>query len=115
MSCQPVYPRWVLYKSRSTDNYALPETAASYAEIQITYRQNSSSLIKHYQNGTLPPGMSFDDKNVIVRLTQDETKKFMPAVPVSVQVRVLTNGGDAYASDVFKCSIKDVLNDEVLA
>ena len=98
-----------------THTFTLPDQAASYAEIHITYKQNSTELIKHSENGVLPPGMSFDDKDVIIRLTQDETKLFIANKFVYIQVRVLTSGGDVYASKVFTCKINDVLNDEVLS
>lgn len=50
------------------------------------------------------------------KMTQDETKLFdaNSGKPVRVQVRVLTPGGDALASDKKTISIVDVLNDEVL-
>ena len=93
--------------------FTLPEQANSYKEIQITYKQKNATLVKHYQDGTLPPGMSFDGKDVNIRLTQTETKAFAPG-NVSAQVRVLTPSDDAYASQTFKISIYGVLNDEVL-
>ena len=95
--------------------FTLPEQAASYAEIQITYKQGATRIIKHAENGVLPSGMTFDDKDVIIKLTQDETKTFAANKAVDVQVRVLTTGGDAYASRIFKVKINDVLNDEVLS
>lgn len=98
-----------------THTFTLPEQAASYAEIHITYKQKNAEVIKHAQDGTLPPGMSFNDKDVIIRLEQEETKQFNAGDFVSVQVRVLTAGGDAFASQIFKCKIDDVLNDEVLS
>ena len=95
--------------------FTLPEQAASYVEIQITYKQGRVEIIKHAENGVLPAGMTFDDKDVIIQLTQDETKTFAANKAVDVQVRVLTTGGDAYASRIFKVKINDVLNDEVLS
>lgn len=98
-----------------THTFTLPEQAETYAEIHITYKQGGAKVIKHAQDGVIPPGMSFDDKDVIIRLEQDETKLFKAGDFVSVQVRVLTAGGDAFASQIFKCKIDDVLNDEVLS
>lgn len=103
-----------------THTFTLPEQAASYAEIHITYRQGTdeevtAEVVKHAQDGTIPPGMSFDDKKVIISLTQEETKQFKADDFASVQVRVLTSGGYAYASRIFKIKINDVLNDEVLS
>ena len=95
--------------------FTLPEDAESYKEIQITYKQKKEILVKHYQDGIIPIGMSFDGKNVMIRLTQEETKKFNAGEQASAQVRVLTAGDDAYASQIFKVSVYGVLNDEVLA
>ena len=97
-----------------THTFTLPEQANTYKEIQITYKQNKYKLVKHYQDNILPPGMSFDDKDVLIRMTQEETKQFKAGEPVSVQVRVLTSGDDAYASKSFSVSVNQVLNDEVL-
>ena len=50
------------------------------------------------------------------KLTQEETKRFSakPKNMVDIQVRALTIGGDAMASDKKSISVQDVLNDEVL-
>lgn len=98
-----------------THTFTLPEQASSYAEIHITYKQCGAKVIKHAQDGVIPTGMSFNGKDVIIRLEQEETKIFNAGDFVSVQVRVLTAGGDSFASQIFKCRIDDVLNDEVLA
>lgn len=54
--------------------------------------------------------------HVWCRLTQEETKLFDadPSEPVKVQIRVLTDSGDALASEKKTISVQDVLNDEVL-
>lgn len=97
-----------------THTFTLPDTASDYEEIQITYKQRDVDIVKHYQDNTLPSGMSFDGQDVIVRLTQEETKQFKAGDKVSVQVRVLTQGADAYASKKFSVDVQPVLNDEVL-
>jgi hypothetical protein len=50
------------------------------------------------------------------RLTQDETKKFRGGVgkPVYVQVRVLTEDGEALASEKKQIPLQDVLDDREL-
>ena len=79
----------------------------------MVYKQRNVELIKHYQDDTLPSGMTLDGKDVIVKLTQEETKAFA-ASPAEVQVRVLTVGNDSYASQIFKIQTADVLNEEIL-
>ena len=97
-----------------THTFTLPIETSTCKEIQVTYRQRNRELVKHYQDSTLPSGMTLDGKNVIIRLTQEETKAFQ-AKPADVQVRVLTTGEDAYASQVFKIWIDEVLNEEILS
>lgn len=96
-----------------THTYTLPISTSECAEIQITYKQGKTSVVKHYQDGTLPSGMALDGNNVVVVLSQDETAQFVKG-KVEAQVRVLTNGGEAMASQKFTLKINDVLNDEVL-
>ena len=95
--------------------FELPETVADhYKEVQITYKQNDSELIKHYQDGITPPGMTIDGKTVTVRLTQEETLKFKAHSSASVQVRVLDTLDNVMASEKMKLNIKSVLNEEKL-
>ena len=97
-----------------THKFTLPIDTADCKEIQITYEQNGLQLVKHYQDGTLPDGMTIDGYDVIIKLTQAETLAFTPKNKVSVQVRVLTTTDDVYASRIFGISVNKVLNDEVL-
>lgn len=100
-----------------THKFTLPIDTADCKEIQITYEQNGLQLIKHYQDGVLPDGMTLDGYDVIIKLSQTETIAFTPTKKnnkASVQVRVLTNTDDVYASRIFGISVSPVLNDEVL-
>ena len=97
-----------------THKFTLPIDTADCKEIQITYEQNGLQLVKHYQDGALPDGMTPDGYDVIIKLTQTETLAFTPKNKVNVQVRVLTTTDDAYASRIFGVSVSRVLNDEVL-
>lgn len=97
-----------------THTFKLPVDTSDCAEIQLTYKQGTTSLVKHYQNGSLPDGMTLDDDEVIQILTQQETKAFKEG-SVSVQVRVLMTSGKAFASQTFNVAVKQVLNEEILA
>lgn len=96
-----------------THTFTLPDAANTYSVIQIAYRQKSVNLVKQYEDGTAPSGMELDGNNVIIMLTQEETKQFS-AGSAKVQVRVLTAQGEALASKIFTISIDDVINEEVL-
>ena len=95
--------------------FTLPIQTATCKEVMVSIKQGETVLTKHYENGTMPSGMSFDGKQVIVKLTQEETKAFNPRFSVYTQVRVLTNDDDAYASQIFTVKVNDVLNEEILA
>lgn len=97
-----------------THTFKLPVDTSEFAEIQIVYKQGNVSLIKHYQDGTLPSGMSFYEDEVILLLTQEETKQFKSGM-VNVQLRALTNSGRAFASQIFKLAANEVLNEETLS
>ena len=96
-----------------THIFTLPNDTSAYSVIQISYKQKKVELVKQYENGTCPSGMTLDEKDVIIVLTQEETKAFKGGI-VQSQVRVLTNGGNAYASQMFNISINDVINEEIL-
>lgn len=96
-----------------TNTFVLPFDTSECSVIQITYTQKKKQLKKQYENGQLPAGVTLDEKNVIVNLTQEETKCFEVGT-VEAQVRVLTTGGKAYASKSFKIGVMKVNNEEVL-
>lgn len=98
-----------------THTFKLPMNTDYLKEIQIVYKQGGLKLIKHYENGVLPSGMSLGGKTVVIRLTQEETKAFDARYDVAIQVRVLTADDDAFASQIFTVKVENVLNEEVLA
>ena len=95
-----------------THTYTLPNNANTYDVIQVAYKQKNINIVKQYEDGTAPSGMELNGKNVIITLTQEETKQFQPG-SVYAQVRVLVNDA-SYASQIFKIFINDVINEEVL-
>lgn len=95
-----------------THIFTLPFDTSTCSEILVSYRQKKIKLDKHYQDGTLPDGMSLDEDKVIISLTQDETKQFERG-EVQAQLRVMVNG-DVMASQVFNLKVREVLNEETL-
>lgn len=89
------------------------DAEALYDKILITYAQSGRILFEKNKED-----LSFStegDKYIAAfALTQEETKSFNPVAQVSVQVRVLTNTGNSWASKIFTTGVHDVLNDEVL-
>ena len=97
-----------------THTFTLPIDKSECDVIQITYKQGDKTLIKEYKDGVLPAGMTLDENDVILNLTQLETKGFKVGT-VDVQVRALTNGGKAYASQHFNVSVNRVNNEDILS
>lgn len=90
----------------------------SFEQILVTYAQNGRILLEKHKND-----FAFEEpeehcgKTVYpasLVLTQEETNLFSSKATVSVQVRALTAGADAVASEVMTLSVKEVLNSEVL-
>ena len=77
--------------------------------IRIVYAQGGNVvLIK--EGGDV----SMEGSTAKVRLTQQETKQFSASCCIEAQVRVLTLGGDALASDIIKIGCERVLDEEIL-
>lgn len=93
--------------------FTLPSETSFYKEIQVMYKQGRKKIVKHYQNNELPEGMTLDGKNVIIRLTQEETLKFDKG-KVNVQIRVMTNADDVMASQKFSIDLDDCYSEDVL-
>ena len=98
-----------------THTFTLPMNTQYLKEIQIMYKQGGLKIKKHYQDGKLPSGMTLDGKKVIIKLTQEETKQFDARGNVAIQVRVLTDDDDAFASQIFTLGIDEVLNEDILS
>lgn len=79
------------------------------SKVRIIYAQNNAIVLTKEGED-----VSLDGNVAKVKLTQDETKKFTADKEVEIQVRVLTLGGDALASDIIKVDVKKVLDDEVM-
>ena len=92
--------------------FKMPLDSSDCSIIQVTFRQGKHKLVKEY-DGTLPSGMTLDNDKVIIILTQEETKDFDYG-DAYVQLRALTDGGEAYASESFHLIVEDVENDTVL-
>lgn len=93
--------------------FTLPISTSECSVLQVTYSQGCKKLVKEYAHGVAPSGMVLDDDMIIINLSQEETKGFSVGA-VSVQVRVLTNGGRAYASKEFNVNVKKVNSDNIL-
>ena len=97
-----------------THTFTLPQDTSDYTEIQVSYQQGTTKLVKHYQDGTLPDGMTLDGNVVKIRLSQAETKAFAKG-NVEAQVRTLNASGDAFASKIFELYVNPVISEDILS
>ena len=93
-----------------THEFVLPFDYEQFVgKILITYSQDDEIVVEKTENDIAIVGNS-----ISIKLTQEETAVFKPNKYVKVQVRILTLGGEALASDIISKPVCDVLNDEVL-
>jgi hypothetical protein len=52
-----------------------------------------------------------DEKSISFTLTQEDTLKLPPCAYVRMQLRVLTHGGEALASNIYKVYVEEILKD----
>lgn len=91
-----------------THTFNLPFDTALVDKIKITYAQNGVVILTKEK-----ADCKLEGNFVTVKLSQENTLKF-DASRVQIQIRVLTIGGDALASDIVTKPCKDVLEGGVL-
>ena len=93
-----------------THTFELPFEYEQYVEkILITYKQGDEIVLEKSENDIV-----VDGKVVSFQLTQEETNLFKPNIMCDIQIRILTIGGQAYASQEWHRTVEDVLNDKEL-
>lgn len=92
-----------------THIFNLPFDTAQIKQIKIIYAQSDDVIFcKDVKTCQL------EQKTVTVKLTQEETLLFDCRLPVQIQIRVLTLGGDALATNIILASVEKCLDNEVL-
>lgn len=94
-----------------TLTFNLPMAVSTLSEYWVTVSQRYDNIRIDRDKTTLTASGS----SIVANLTQEETLRLVPDKPVCIQLRVLTSGGDAMASEVFKATVDDVLREEVIA
>jgi hypothetical protein len=92
-----------------THEFELDINTSIISRIKITYSQDNQIVLTKQDDD-----VDLADNVARVRLTQEETKLFEADKIVEIQIRVLTLGNDAPASDIMRISCERVLDDEVL-
>lgn len=84
-------------------------TLNNLRSVYITFRQGSMVLTKRSGED----GVEISEHTAEVFLTQEETLKFHPGL-MELQLLGLTHGGEAFASDIARLTVSDVLLNEVI-
>ena len=92
-----------------THTFKLPFNTEVIKELKITYAQDGQiKLEKRYKDCTL------NEDEVSIKLTQEETFLFDAIKNIEVQMRILTQAGDALSSDIRVIGAQRCLDSEVL-
>lgn len=76
------------------------------AKLRITYEQNGRKVLQKTKDEC-----TFNEKQIIVKLKQEETLKFDENASVRMQLKLRTTGGDVIMSKIMK-EITDVVLDK---
>lgn len=90
-----------------THTFTFRYDVSNYQEILITYVQKSQIVLEKHKSDLV---ISEDGKTASFKLTQEESSLFDCPVPVYIQVRVLTDTGDSFASSITECRVDPVLH-----
>lgn len=89
--------------------FYLPFEYDVVAEMWFTVAQRGTELFTKYKNE-----MEVEGSKIIVRLTQEETLRLNSNQKVDIQVRILTTGGDALASQIVTMEVDKILKGGVI-
>ena len=78
-------------------------------EVKITYSQKDKEILVKRTNDC-----TIDEGQITTRLSQEDTFLFEGNMIVTIQVRVLTTGGDALIAEPIMMAVGKCLDDEVL-
>lgn len=92
-----------------THTFLLPFDSSNIKALEITYAQHDVVIITKRLDDCV-----LDGKVVAVELSQEETFEFDITTPIQLQLRVLTDTDQAYATKIYFTSISKSLSKEVL-
>lgn len=92
-----------------THTFTLPFDVDMLKEIRVIYAQGGETIFVR-----TAAECELNGNTVTIKLTQEETLAFECHKPVRIQVRALTMGGDALASDILEVVPSACLENEVM-
>ena len=93
-----------------THTFTVDTDLRDAVEIWITYSQSNKVII----NKTLSDGISVEEDNLVIELTQEDTLKFRQNTPVKIQIRAKFDDGSAIKSLVINTTSDECLKREVI-
>lgn len=92
-----------------THTFQLPFEVQNADKLLITYAQRDEVVLQKTREDC-----TVDGKTVETTLTQEETFQFDPKGAVQIQLRILTEAGDALVSEIMTVSVQRCLDGEVM-
>lgn len=92
-----------------THTFNLPISTDEIAALRITYEQSGKIVLQKEKDEC-----ELNDKQVIVKLSQEETLEFDSNAIARMQVKVRTTGGDVLVSEIIKKTPNIVLDKGVI-
>lgn len=79
------------------------------AKVYLTYRQDYDIITKTNDE------LEISENAIAVVLTQADTLKFNTSKPVEVQIRFVTDGGTADASNIIQLNVEKILKGGIIS
>ena len=92
-----------------THIFTVPFDTSIIKTVRVIYEQNNKKIL--YKRNE---DVEISDNTISLKLTQEDTLKFKHGKNVKIQLRVLTNDGEAMNSAIIVDSVQECLDDEVL-
>lgn len=92
-----------------THTFNLPVNTEDIAALRITYEQGGKIVLQKEKDEC-----ELNGKQVIAKLSQEETLDFASNVTVRIQIKARTTGGDVLVSEIIKKGTNIVLDKAVI-
>lgn len=92
-----------------TLTFNLPFQSYEYDYVEIYFAQNDELLFEKKSSDCVIEGNTLQ-----VRLTQEDTYKLNAEEKLEIQLRFGFPDGSVDATDIIKCKVKDILDEEVM-
>ena len=93
-----------------TLTFKLPFQVSELAEYWITISQRYENIAINKTS----EDCTADDDTITLILSQEDTLKLIGGKPVYIQIRALTTDDEAIASNMWDCSVEDILKEGVI-